>query len=239
MLTALVWRRSGQLAVSPAAVFLLLFIVAIIYCGSLPSRQGRQQESHLPRTLPAYQHAVEQQVILTDADDALDETCTARGIPDQDVIAVVESTSLSFGMTIANTLTKNKRAGGDEDAWYEDTLEDLLVEYCEESRQDVHPRYVTSDNITAAKDERGDCVQVLDGDGDAYAAGLCERTSNCYWEEPREGEARSRRYTDAQYTAEEDAARDYMRGIVLSYGTLGFVLAVVVFVGSARFFILR
>lgn len=100
-------------------------------------------------------------------------------------------------------------------------------------------RYVTRQNATAAKDEYGDCVQVLDGDQEAYAAGLCERVSNCYWEEPREYLARSRRYTDAQYEANEHAARDYMKSIVLAYGTLGFVLAVAVLAGCLKFAVRR
>lgn len=100
-------------------------------------------------------------------------------------------------------------------------------------------RYVTSQNATAAKDEYGDCVQALDGDQEAYAAGLCERIANCYWEEPREYFERARRYTDAQYEANERAARDYMQSIVLTYGTLGFVLAAAVLAGCAKFAVRR
>lgn len=100
-------------------------------------------------------------------------------------------------------------------------------------------RYVTSENATAAKDEYGVCVQALDGDQDAYAAGLCERVANCYWEEPREYVERARRYTDEQYEANDRAARDYIQSIVLTYGTLGFVLAVVVFAGCAKFSVRR
>ncbi|CAM9857305.1 unnamed protein product, partial [Ectocarpus sp. 8 AP-2014] len=92
---------------------------------------------------------------------------------------------------------------------------------------------------TAAKDEYGVCVQTLDGDQDTYAAGLCERVANCYWEEPREYLARGRRYTDVQYEANERAARDYMPSVMLSYGTLGFVLAVAVFAGCAKFAVRR
>lgn len=98
---------------------------------------------------------------------------------------------------------------------------------------------MTSQNATAAKDEYGVCVQTLDGDQDTYAAGLCERVANCYWEEPREYLARGRRYTDVQYEANERAARDYMQSVVLSYGTLGFILAVAVFAGCAKFAVRR
>ena len=100
-------------------------------------------------------------------------------------------------------------------------------------------RYVTSQNATAAKDEYGDCVQVLDGDREAYAAGLCERVANCYWKEPREYRQRERRYTDEQYEANERAIRDYMQAIVVTYGTLGFVLAVGVLAGCVKFAIRR
>lgn len=100
-------------------------------------------------------------------------------------------------------------------------------------------RYVTSQNATAAKDEYGVCLQALDGDQDAYAAGLCERVANCYWEEPREYVERARRYTDDQYEAHARAAREYIKSIVLTYGTLGFVLAVVVFAGCAKFAVRR
>lgn len=98
---------------------------------------------------------------------------------------------------------------------------------------------MTSQNTTAAKDEYGVCVQVLDGDQDAYAAGLCERVANCYWEEPREFVERARRYTDAQYETNEHAARYYVQSIIVTYGTLGFVLAAAVFVGCAKFAVRR
>ncbi len=98
---------------------------------------------------------------------------------------------------------------------------------------------MSSQNATAAKDEYGVCVQVVDGDQAAYDIGLCERVANCYWEEPREYLERGRRYTDAQYEADERAARDFMQSIVLTYGTLGFVLAVAVLAGCARFAVRR
>lgn len=98
---------------------------------------------------------------------------------------------------------------------------------------------MTSQNATAAKDEYGDCLQLVDGDREAYAEGLCERTANCYWEEPQVDLERVRRYTDEQYDANARAARDYMQAIVLTYGALGFVLAVAVFGGCVKFAVRR
>ena len=98
---------------------------------------------------------------------------------------------------------------------------------------------MSSENATAAKDEYGNCVQVVDGDQAAYDVGLCERVANCYWEEPREYLERERRYSDEQYEADERAARDYMQSVVLAYGTLGFVLALAVFAGCAKFAVRR
>lgn len=98
---------------------------------------------------------------------------------------------------------------------------------------------MTSQNATAAKDEYGVCVQALNGNQEAYAAGLCERVANCYWEEPRDYLERARRYTDAEYEANERAARDYIQAIVLNYGTLGFVLAIVVLAGCVKFAVRR
>lgn len=150
-------------------------------------------------------------------------------------VAAVENNILPLGKGVANLLTSTKRA-----AWYEDTLTSLVVEYCEEALQGAHGRYVAQDNATAAKDEYGTCVQAADGDQDLYAAGLlCERNANCYWEAPKEGQARSRRYTDDAYADDESAAREYMQGLVLRYGTLGFLLAVAVFVGSVKFAVSR
>lgn len=100
-------------------------------------------------------------------------------------------------------------------------------------------RYVTSQNVTAARDKYGVCVRALDGDQDMYATGLCERVANCYWEEPQESLKRARRYTDAHYEANERAARDYMKSIVLAYATLGFILAIAVFVGCTKFAVRR
>lgn len=100
-------------------------------------------------------------------------------------------------------------------------------------------RYVTRQNATAAKDEYGVCVKTLDGDPDIYATGLCERVANCYWEEPRQYLERGRRYSDGQYEANERAARDYMQSVLLTYGTLGFVLAIAVFIGCAKFAVKR
>lgn len=98
---------------------------------------------------------------------------------------------------------------------------------------------MTSQNATAAKDEFGVCVQALDGDQEAYAAGLCERVANCYWEEPQEDLERARRYTDTQYDANQRAARDYTQSIVITYGTLGFALAVAVLAGCIKFAVRR
>ena len=147
----------------------------------------------------------------------------------------VENNILPLGKGVANILTSTKRA-----AWYEETITSLVVEYCEEELQSAHSRYVARDNATAAKNEYGICVQAADGDQDLYAAGLlCERNANCYWEEPEESQARSRRYTDDAYADDESAAREYMQGLVLRYGTLGFLLAIAVFVGSVKFAVSR
>ena len=80
---------------------------------------------------------------------------------------------------------------------------------------------------------------MVDGDQAAYDVGLCERVANCYWEEPREDLERERRYSDEQYEADERAARDYMQSVVLAYGTLGFVLALAVLAGCAKFAVRR
>eukprot|EP00903_Cladosiphon_okamuranus_P017043 g15708.t1 len=166
--------------------------------------------------------------------------CAANGISDEDAVEAFDNTTaLSLGNWVARILTGRSRAGGEGGTWYEDTLATLLVEYCEEEQQGIHHRYVTSQNATAAKDEYGDCIEVLDGDQEAYAAGLCERVANCYWEEPREHLERKRRYTDAKYEANERAARTYIRSIVLTYGTLGFVLAAGVLAGCVKFAVRR
>lgn len=68
---------------------------------------------------------------------------------------------------------------------------------------------------------------------------MCEGSANCYWEAPREDSARNRRYTDEMYADNESAARDYMQGLMLRYGTLGFLLAIAVFVGSVKFTVSR
>ena len=155
--------------------------------------------------------------------------------PDISVAEIETKIILPLGKGVANILTSTRRA-----AWYEETLASLVVEYCEEALQSVHSRYVARDNATAAKDEHGTCIQTADGDQDLYAAGLlCERKANCYWEEPKESQARSRRYTDDTYADDESAARDYMQGLVLRYGMAGFLLAVAVFVGSIKFAVSR
>ncbi|CAM9428615.1 unnamed protein product [Ectocarpus fasciculatus] len=177
--------------------------------------------------------------MLTTANN-LQYDCAAHNISDEEAVEAFDNTTtLSLGLGIARILTGNRRAGGQEGTWYEDTLTNLLVEYCEEEERGVHHRYVTSQNATAAKDEYGICVQTLDGDQETYTAGLCERVANCYWEEPRDYLARGRRYTDEQYEANERAARDYMQSTMLSYGTLGFFLAVAVFAGCAKFAVRR
>lgn len=167
------------------------------------------------------------------------QDCAAYAISDEEIVAAIDNPTLSLGLSVVDVLTGTKRSGGKEGTWYEDTLTSLLVEYCEEAQRSVHHRYVTNENATAAKDEYGVCVQTLDGDQNAYAAGLCEREANCYWKAPRVGEARNRRYTDGQYAADEGAAREYVSSAVLNFGTLGLAMGFVVFVGCIKFAISR
>lgn len=169
------------------------------------------------------------------------EYCTAYGIDDDAVAttAYVEPNELSVGMDVVNILTGKRPAEGEVGQRYEDALDRMVVEYCQESPGSVRARYVTSENITAAKNQHGECIQTVDGDPEKYAAGFCEVVSNCYWDAPTEGQERTRRYTDAQYDAYDDASREHIKRVVVDYGTPGLVLAVVVFIGCIKFAIMR
>lgn len=171
------------------------------------------------------------------------DECGVYGMPSEFIVAATENRELPLGTSVTKILTGPSRAGGNGGnggTWYEETLSSLLVEYCAETQQSVHHRYVTSENMTAVKDEDGICVRIPDGDPDAYTAGLCERFANCYWEEPRrDAERRGRRYTDQRYNADDSAARDYVQSIVLHFGMFGIVLAIAVFVGGLKFAVSR
>lgn len=228
--------RLGHFATTVVCLLGASLTTSLLY--GLSYETGRGELEFLGTLLiPAAQDRQQTQKRRLVANDV--EYCAAYGISDEEDVTVVKNTTLSLGMGVTNALTGKKRAGGEGGTWYEDTLASLVVEYCVEAQKSVHHRYVTSENVTAAKDKYGICVQVPEGDSSAYAAGLCERVANCYWEEPREGQARSRRFTDNQYAVDEAAAQDYVRNIVLHYGMLGFVLAAAVFAGCVKFSVSR
>lgn len=165
----------------------------------------------------------------------VDDYCIAYGIVDDVAAAtsIVEPGELSLGMAIINILTT------EDDVWYEAALERVMIERCQEDYESTRVRYVTGRNITAARDQYGECIQTSDGDQNAYAAGLCEVVANCYWNTPEEGQDRSRRYTDEKYRAAENAAQEHLSDRVLDYGTFGFALAVATFIGCLKFAITR
>lgn len=165
---------------------------------------------------------------------AVDDYCDAYGIVgDAAVAMIVEPTELSVGVRVINILT------GEDETWYDNALERVVIEYCHEDHKSTRSRYVTSQNITAAKDHYGDCIQTSDGNKDAYAAGLCEVMANCYWASPLEGQDRNRRYTDAQYLSADNAAQEHVKNRMANYGSLGFVMAVVTFIGCVKFAVTR
>lgn len=165
----------------------------------------------------------------------VDNYCIAYGIVDDVAAAtsIAEPSELSLGMGIINILTT------EDDVWHEDALERVMIERCQEDYESTRVRYVTNRNITAARDQYGDCIQTSDGDQNAYAAGLCEVVANCYWNTPEEDQDRSRRYTDEQYIAAENAAQEHLSDRVSDYGTFGFALAVAAFIGCSKFAITR
>lgn len=130
--------RFGYLGVTTTAVLLVVFSsssAAAVADGVLlykPEQQGSTPETR--------RQAQTARMLAVAYDLRYD--CAAHNISDEGAVEAFDNTTtLLLGLGIARILTGNRRAGGPEGTWYEDTLTNLLVEYCEEEERGVHHRY--------------------------------------------------------------------------------------------------
>jgi hypothetical protein len=89
--------------------------------------------------------------------------------------------------------------------------------------------FVADDSQDAAKDSSGVCIVCSDT---AAPSGQCERKETCYWAAPVAGQARARKYTDAEAAKSQEDLQAYLTtlGVVLAPGIVLGVLNLIVMI---------
>lgn len=128
--------RFGYLGVTTTAMLLVVTLSALAAAVADGVLLYKPEQGSTPDTRRQAQTAR-----MLVAATNLQYDCAAHNISDKEAVEAFDNTTtLSLGLGIARILTGNRRAGGQEGTWYEDTLTNLLVEYCEEEERGVHHR---------------------------------------------------------------------------------------------------
>ena len=123
--------------------------------------------------------------------------------------------------------------------FYQDVVDNVIMATCdvEQKEQD---RCVPESSEFAAKKWNNECVIAA---GHSCGEGMCERTSNCFWDKVREGQVRRSRFTKDEY----EGSKEKLYGLdKTSYaGNLaiptiaGIAVAIVIFTIWTFYFIVR
>lgn len=123
-------------------------------------------------------------------------------------------------------------------AFYQDVVNNLVMILCDVAIESE--RCVPSDSPLAARNGEGDCITAADS---LCPDGLCERTSNCYWNSVKDMENRTTRFPAADYAnAQEELFglnRNSYAGGILGPGAIGLIVSVVLLLFWAIFFVIR
>ena len=124
------------------------------------------------------------------------------------------------------------------ESFYKNVVDNVVMFLCDV--EIASERCVPSDSPLAAKNSEGDCVVAADS---LCPQGLCERTSNCYWNVARETENRTTRFPAAAYANAEKALfglnKNSYAGSILGPGAIGMIVSVVLLICWFIFFVIR
>ncbi len=127
---------------------------------------------------------------------------------------------------------------GKPTSFYENVVDNVIMALCDIDEE--KERCVPSNSSKAAKNWDNTCVTASDYVCDE---GMCERTSNCYWNTVKEGENRTTRFPPEKFAKAKESlwgyqGDTYLRSVV-TFSAIGVLIAVLFLVIWLIFFIGR
>ncbi|KAL7444436.1 hypothetical protein ACHAXM_012038 [Skeletonema potamos] len=141
------------------------------------------------------------------------------------------SDTLTFGSLIERIRSTKS------DAFYRDIVNNVIMFLCDV--ESASKRCVDKESLFAAKDWKGDCIVAADS---LCPSGLCERTSNCYWNSVKDMENRTTRFHAADYANAQKAlfgASDSYAANIAIKTAIGVIVSVVLLICWFFFFVIR
>ena len=134
---------------------------------------------------------------------------------------------------MGKTLVENLRTKSEQ--YYQDVINNAVMYAC--NVELASKRCV--DQSAGAKDWAGECINAADQE---CPLGLCERSSNCYWNSPTEGQNRTTRFDAESYAQAEEnliGFEDSYARDIATVGVAGIAVSVVLMLLWALFFVVR
>lgn len=193
------------------------------------------------------------------AEAAWQSTCSVRTINNKDYIPLsgmeyseinIDETDIeaTYNAARINALKLSGAAGNaamggmrkKTTSWYQQSLTRFTTYLCVMSSDDDElERCVNASSSHAARDIDGNCI-ALTGDGACSAKGMCERESNCKWDDPVAGASTRREiFTSANVTTAESWMENGYPKTLAPFVAPGIVFAVLTAITAVGFLILR
>lgn len=113
-------------------------------------------------------------------------------------------------------------------SFYQSIINQVIMYSC--NIEVAEERCVDEDSPFAAKDWEGNCIVAADY---TCPTGMCERSSNCYWNTVVEGQNRTTRFPPDEYDNAESALVGQMGDISLQYNSYAGGIVIFAVVGAA------
>jgi hypothetical protein len=113
-------------------------------------------------------------------------------------------------------------------SFYQNIVNQVIMFVCDVEL--AGERCVEEDSVFAAKDWAGQCIKAADH---TCPTGMCERSSNCYWNSVNEGQNRTTRFPIEEYTRAESALVGESGDIALQFHSYAGGIATVGLIGAA------
>jgi hypothetical protein len=143
---------------------------------------------------------------------------------------------LSFGNEGRKLIKMFRRR---DESYYFGVVNQIIMATCDVQKKE-QDRCVPATSEFAAKDWNNTCIQAA---GYSCDEGMCERTSDCFWDKVKEGKVRSSRFTKEEYDSSKDKlyglSRESYVGDVATLTIVGFIFSIAFFVIWLIYFIGR
>lgn len=122
--------------------------------------------------------------------------------------------------------------------FYQNIVNNVVMFLCDV--KSASERCVDKDSLLATKNWKGDCVEAADF---TCPTGLCERTSNCYWNSVKQMENRTTRFPVDDYASAKEVlyglTSNSYAGEIAIVGSIGVIVSLVLLIFWLVFFIIR